>query len=287
MAEKNLFLLKRRIKTAKNIAQIAKAMEMISASKIKRAQTIVENNRLYSQRITSLTENIIDTVDLKKFSHPFLQKKEGNKRLLIAISPDRGLTGSLNTNLYKALMDENMNDGYVVVLGRKMEAFAAKMRYNIVGSFPMGTTIPHYSMVYQLIEFINQYYVQGDATQVDVLYARFNGIMNQSIVTTKLLPISHEPQLEEQTDAKEELPFLVEPNAEEILSDLLPYYIEVKLYDFLMNAYTSEQSARMVAMQNAKNNANDVADFLTLTYNKNRQEKITSEILDLANNQTV
>ncbi len=282
MAE-NLFLLKRRIKTAKNIAQIAKAMEMVSASKIKRAQLIVERNRAYAQRITSLTEDIIAHADLSKFSHPYLAQTDSSRKLLIAFSPDKGLCGSLNTNLYKALLDKDLSDTTVVSVGKKMENMNAKVQSDLIASFPMGTTIPHYSMVYQLITLIEQFYAEGKTGTVEVLYTRFDSLLKQTITSTTLLPISHSIIEKNEEEAIEDLPFLVEPNIESILTDLLPYYVEVKLYDLLMNAYTSEQAARMVAMQNAKNNAQDVAEFLTLTYNKNRQEKITNEILDLAN----
>lgn len=282
MAE-NLFLLKRRIKSANNIAQIAKAMEMVSASKIKKAQTIVEKNRAYSDRITTLTENIIANSDLKKFSHPFLRQNNSNKKLTIIFSPDKGLCGSLNTNIYKSLLEKDMSSSQVVVVGKKVESFAAKMNYELTASFHMGTSIPHYSVIFQLVTLIEQYYSDESAGSVEVVYAKFDSIFQQTITTTKLLPIAHQTNQDEDEGPKHELPFLVEPNIEQILSDLLPYYVEVKLYDILMNAYTSEQAARMVAMQNAKNNAKDVADFLTLTYNKNRQEKITNEILDLAN----
>lgn len=280
MAE-NLFLLKRRIKTAKNIAQIAKAMEMVSASKIKKAQSIVEKNRAYSDRITSLTENIIAKTDLKTFTHPFLSKNESKSKLLIAFSPDKGLCGSLNTNLYKTLIDQDLSSTQVVAVGRKIEMMNAKLNTDLIASFHMGTSIPHYSMVNQLITLIEQFYLQNDGGIVEVLYTRFDSLLKQTITTTKLLPLDN--VLREETPEETELPFIVEPNVQSILTDLLPYYIEVKLYDLLMNAYTSEQAARMIAMQNAKNNAKDVADFLTLTYNKNRQEKITNEILDLAN----
>ncbi len=282
MAE-NLFLLKRRIKTAKNIAQIAKAMEMVSASKIKRSQSIVEKNRVYSERITTLTEHILSNADLKNFTHPFLATSTSDKKLTFVFSPDKGLCGSLNTNIYKLLMDKNMTNSEVVTIGKKAEGFSAKMEYNLVASFPMGSTIPHYSLVLQLIKYIEQYYQSTEAGTVEVVYAKFDSLFQQTITTTQLLPIVRETTESEETDEVHDLSFLVEPDVHSILSDLLPYYIEVKLYDILMNAFTSEQAARMVAMQNAKNNANDVADFLTLTYNKNRQEKITNEILDLAN----
>lgn len=285
MAE-NLFLLKRRIKTAKNISQIAKAMEMVSASKIKKSQNIVEKNRVYSERITTLTEHILTNTDLKNFKHPFLAKNTSDKKLTFIFSPDKGLCGSLNTNIYKFLMDKDFSNSEVVTVGKKAEMFAAKMGYNLVASFPMGSTIPHYSTVFQLIKYIEDYYKSENPGKVEVVFAKFESIFQQSVTHTQLLPLEQQESISDTNneEEKQELSFLVEPDVHTILSDLLPYYIEVKLYDILMNAYTSEQAARMVAMQNAKNNANDVAEFLTLTYNKNRQEKITNEILDLANN---
>lgn len=282
MAE-NLFLLKRRIKTAKNIAQIAKAMEMVSASKIKRAQTIVEKNRSYAEKITTLTENILSKADLKTFSHPFLTKSDSTKKLLIAFSPDKGLCGSLNTNLYKSLLEKDLTDTSIVAVGRKMEMMNAKMNTELVASFHMGTTIPHYTLVYQLITLIEQFLTENNGGTVEVLYTRFDSLLKQTITSTQLLPITQQTKVVDEEANESDLPFIVEPDIHTILSDLLPYYVEVKLYDLMMNAYTSEQAARMIAMQNAKNNAKDVAEFLTLTYNKNRQEKITNEILDLAN----
>jgi F-type H+-transporting ATPase subunit gamma len=283
MAE-NLFLLKRRIKTAKNIAQIAKAMEMVSASKIKKAQNIVEKNRAYSEKISTLTENIIRRADLKKFSHPYLTKSDSPKRLLLAFSPDKGLCGSLNTNLYKALIEKDLSTTSVVAVGRKMEMMNAKIASDLLASYHIGTSIPHYSVVYQLITLVTQFYEENPGATVEVLYTRFDSLLKQTITTTRLLPLTTEiATSSENAEELDDLPFLVEPDINSILTDLLPYYVEVKLYDLLMNSYTSEQAARMVAMQNAKNNAKDVAEFLTLTYNKNRQEKITNEILDLAN----
>lgn len=281
MAE-NLFLLKRRIRTAKNIAQIAKAMEMISASKIKRAQIAVENNKPYAHRITRLTQDLLNKVNLEKFSSPYLLTSGAtDKPLLIVISPDKGLCGSLNTNLYKKLLDIDPQDSRIVTIGKKAEQFASRMKLDILASFPMGTSLPNYSLVFQLIHLIDPMVQSGEINKVEVLYTEFEAIFTQYPLLTQLLPLDPVTVAEEDTDT--DLPFLVEPDIETLLSDLLPTYIEVKLYQTLIEAYTSEQAARMIAMQNAKNNAKDVAEFLTLTYNKRRQERITNELLDLAN----
>src|SRR5438105_2189760 len=138
----NLQLLKRRIKTAKNISQIAKAMEMISASKIKRAQTAVENNKPYSERVTQLTAKLIKNLGTTKFHHPYIMAQTDSKRkLLIALSPDKGLCGSLNTNLFKKVTEINDSQTDAVTLGTKVSRFAAKMDFNLLASFPLGSSL--------------------------------------------------------------------------------------------------------------------------------------------------
>lgn len=273
----NLQLLKRRIKTSKNIAQIAKAMEMISASKIKKAQKTVENNKPYFEKITNLTKQILANADLSKFKHQYLEKKESDKTLLIVVSPDKGLCGSLNTNLFKKLLEVDNKTLKIVTLGKKSGQFSRRLEGELLDEFTVGTTFPDYSVVFNLLEIINNEYIKGDVSKVKVLFTQFNSIFSQEPVVKDLLPIT--PDLE-----KVELPYIFEPKPEEILVDLLPYFVEVSIYSMIIEAFTSEQAARMVAMQNAKNNALDIADYLTLSYNKSRQERITSELLSLSNN---
>lgn len=275
----NLQLLKRRIKTAKNVSQIAKAMEMMSASKIKRAQTTVENNKPYAKRIESLTGSLIQNTKKSKFKHPYIDGNNSSKKLLIAISPDRGLCGSLNTNLFKALMAQEDKNTILITIGNKFERFASRLDFEFLASFPMGTTLPRYSMVFELIKLIDEQYKTGNVSSVEILFAEFASFFEQKPKTHKILPLNTEVVAN-----NDELFHLFEPGPEKLLEALLPQYLEVALYSALLEAYTSEQAARMVAMQNAKTNAQDIASFLTLTYNKFRQEKITNEILDLGNN---
>ena len=276
----NLQLLKRRIKTATNVSQIAKAMEMMSASKIKRAQNTVENNKPYAKRIESLTGSLLKNTQTAKFKHPYLNAPATSKKLLIAISPDRGLCGSLNTNLFKALTTLDNKDTTLITIGNKYERFASRLSFDFLASFPMGTTLPRYSIVYELVKLIDEQYKLGNVSSVEIVYAEFNSFFDQKPKVHKILPVDTDLIVDE-TD----LFHLFEPAPIELLETLLPQYLEVALYSALLEAYTSEQAARMVAMQNAKTNANDIASYLTLAYNKSRQEKITSEILDLSNNQ--
>lgn len=274
----NLQLLKRRIRTAKNIAQISKAMEMISASKIKKAQAAVVANKPYAQKITLFTQSILKHTDRKHFTHPFLDPKTSDKTLTIIISPDKGLCGSLNTNLFKKILEEDNKNTKYVTIGKKASQFCQRLSGELISTTDIGTTLPPYTLVYKLIEIINTEYVSGNVNRVEILFNSFNSIFSQTPLKKTLLPI--EPSIEE-VDTRP-LPYLFEPKAEKILTSLLPYFVEVILYNSLLEAYTSEQAARMVAMQNAKNNALDIADYLNLSYNKLRQERITSELLALS-----
>ncbi|MCL4386939.1 ATP synthase F1 subunit gamma [Patescibacteria group bacterium] len=285
MAE-NLQFLKRRIKTASNIAQIAKAMEMISASKIKKAQDAVQNNRPYSEKITEVLEKALSSLDLEKFNHPYLKNNSSdkqsfspNKKLLIVMSPDKGLAGALPTNLIKKLLVLDSKDTYLITIGKKVEKIADRLNAQLVASFPLGTSLPNYSMVYPLIDLINQHYLENKVSEINILYTEFKSIFSQVPEVIRLLPF----EINKEKTENKETQYTFEPGAKAILEELLPYYLEVKLYNYLIQAYTSEQAARMVAMQNAKNNALDIAEYLTLSYNKARQSIITNELLDLAN----
>lgn len=278
MAE-NLTTLKRRIKTAVNISQIAKAMEMISASKIRKAKEAVENNRPYAQKIYSTVQDILHCMECGDFDDVFTKHNGSKRRLLIAISPDKGLCGSLNENIFKKILKYGENDVSLITVGKKAEKFGAKMGYPLEAAFSMGTALPKYGAVYPVLQVAIDLYRKGTVGEVALLYTDFKGMMNQEPVVQQLLPIT----LEKQPGKKQDTVFTFEPGIESILSELLPYYIEVRLYNALINAFTSEQAARMVSMQNAKNNALDIRDSITLAYNKLRQSKITGEILDITN----
>lgn len=271
----SLQLLNRRIKTAKNIAQIAKAMEMISASKIKRAQKAVEANKPYAARIVALTQSILAHIDLETFKHPYITGNNSEKSLLLVISPDKGLCGSLNTNLFKKFLEVDNKNKKIIALGKKISQFARRIDGELIAEFNTGTTIPEYQVVYQLVEIINREFLEGNVGKVEIMFNQFNSIFSQEPVAKTILPIEIQPN-------EEDLPYLFEPEASEIIKDLLPYYLEGVIYNAILEAFTSEQAARMVAMGNAKNNALDIADYLTLSYNKQRQEKITSELLALS-----
>ncbi len=280
----NLQLLKRRIKTSKNIAQIAKAMEMISASKIKKAQDATTANKPYASRIEAMTASLLLSLKDSEYTHPYLQKNVSDVTLLVVVSPDKGLCGSLNANLYKKIVELSRADKVrIVTVGKKAEQFCAVRKMDLQASFVMGTTIPSYSSAIAVKELVEQEFLSGNIGQVRILYSAFESFFTQTPTVKQLLPTPAQA-----ADEEVSLPdYKFEPNVQSILDSLLPYYLETQLYQAFIEAYTSEQAARMMAMQNAKNSAMDIADYLTLTYNKLRQERITNEILDLNNSKMI
>ncbi len=278
----NLLSLKARRNTAQNIAQIAKAMEMIAASKIKRAQNTVETHKPYAQKISELTSRLLSNVNRKTYKNVYLESNSSEKRLLILITPDRGLCGSLNTNIAKKFFEIEKENTLIVTLGKRGERIASRLGFEIVASFPMGTRLPDYSTTYQLLKIIEEYFTSGKVSSVDFLFPEFDSIFSQIPKVERLLPLIA-PMEKEDMDTI----FKFEPNIKTMLDALIPHLIEIRIFDTIVQSYTSEQAARMIAMQNAKNNARDVASYLTLLYNKSRQEKITNELLDISNSQTL
>lgn len=277
MAE-SLQQIKKRIKTANNIAQISKAMEMIAASKIKKAQTAVEKNRLYAQRVKTVVQKLLTKHGDELTDNAFFKLKSGtDKKLVYIISPDKGLCGGLLANLFSEFISKVSKHDYVVTIGKKAQQFCIKNGFNVIASFNMGTTFPKYSEFTHVLKFIESYYVQKKICGVEVIYTNFKNRMVQQPNTAVLAPIEIDKTFVDKGI------HIFEPSPKAVFDSLMPYYFEVEFYDMLMNAYASEQAARMQAMNNSKENAKDISTFLTTVYNKSRQEKITNEILDLAN----
>jgi F-type H+-transporting ATPase subunit gamma len=275
----NLKDLKTRIKTAKNITQIAKAMEMISASKIRRAKQSVENNRPYTEKLIDILGKTLQGADLLFSDSPYVKNRYGGKKLVIAVSPDKGLCGSLVENIARHLSKLDCKECVLVTVGKKIERFAARHGYDVRAAFNMGSRLPKFEVIYPILEIVDKLYISGEVSEVHVLYSEFKNMMSNGPATKKLLPVS----LDIENKNMPAQGYKYEPVAAELLNGLIPYYTEVRLYNCLINAFTTEQAARMLAMQNAKNNAIEITDFFTLSYNKLRQEKITNDILDITN----
>jgi len=275
----NLQQLKKRIKTSQSISQIAKAMEMIAASKIRKAQSAVEKHNPFSKKITDMVQKVLADNELRAGIEMFSKKREG-KKLVFVISPDKGLAGGLVVNLFKKLASYVSTDDYVVAIGKKAINNAVKYNYNVIASFNAGTSFPQFEDIFPMIELARNFYMAKEVSTVSVVYTAFKNMLIQEAVAEEVFPVK--PDANFSNTGTE---YVFEPSAEEVVQELMPYYFEVRFYSALMNAYASEQAARMTAMKNAKENANEIADSLTNIYNRSRQEKITNELLDLANGQ--
>lgn len=278
--EQNLQQLKKRIKASNNIAKIAKAMEMISASKIHKTQDYVDKHNPYSKKIRNIVQRIITDKGLhSKKMEQFLKERDG-LRLVYIISPDKGLTGGLIVNLLKTAHEYLKNSDYIVTVGKKALGEASKRGYNVLASFKMSTKFPNYDDIYPMIDIAKKFYIAGEVAKISLIYTEFKNMFIQEPVVEEIFPIKMRKKFKDTG-----IDYLFEPSPLEVLKDLLPFYFEVEFYSAVMNAYASEQAARMTAMRNAKDNAEDLCASLTNIYNKSRQEKITNELLDLANGQ--
>jgi F-type H+-transporting ATPase subunit gamma len=275
----NLQQLKKRIKTSDSIAQIAKAMEMISASKIRKAQDCVEKHNPYAKKIKEMVQRVLADKDLQDNIEKFSTEKKG-KRLIYIISPDKGLAGGLIVNLFKKVNSYLKKDDYVIVVGKKASGEATRYGYNVLASFNMGTKFPQYDDLYPMVDIAKKFYFSDEVKKVSIIYTEFKNMLVQEPIVEEVFPVKQDKNFKTAS-----IDHIFEPNAQQVLKDLLPFYFEIEFYSAFMNAYASEQAARMTAMKNAKDNAKDISESLTNIYNRARQEKITNEILDLANGQ--
>ncbi len=273
----NIRLIKRRIKSVKNISQITRAMQLVAASKMKKAQEQANSGRRYAEKIAQMVTNLASAVDISQ--HPLLKTPvPSGKKLLIVISTNKGLCGGLNTNLFRFFFKEYAKPGShdYVTIGQKGTLLLERMRLPVAADF--STTIPFVSNVPALTQLVIQKYTSGGYEGVDVVYSDFISALRQNPKKRVLLPLSIASVAIDQKSLGQ---YLIEPSAGEVLNFLIPHYIENQIRDAILQAEASEHSARMIAMKNATDNALSLVDELTLVYNKVRQEKITYEISDI------
>lgn len=275
----SLVTLKRRIRVGENIAKTTRAMQMVAASKTKRAQEGAVRGRPYAEKLAQVAKNLIGRIN-EDYSHPFLVEREG-RTLILVFSPDKGLCGSLISNLKKELFNfPDFRNAFFVTIGQKLAKTVSNMNLKILADFPMGTTHPTFEKIPSLVKIIVDGLAKNEFSQVSILYSKFISLFTQKAVIEKLLPLQIPQGETKETFSSPS--YLFEPGTSEVLENLLPHYLESLVYQLLLEAYASEQAARMVAMQNATQNAQDIISFLTLEYNKARQERITNEILDIS-----
>lgn len=275
----NIRLIKRRIKSAKNIAQITKAMELVSAAKMKKAQANALAGKLYAQKIFEMVTRLASRTDYRNHKLLITPMPTG-KRLVVLLSSNKGLCGGLNTSLFRFFMKQYPNnDAYdVITIGKKGADFVTRLGHGVKADF--SDTTPWERVVPALVEYLTEQFLLGQYDAVDLVSNEFISVSKQVPRVKALLPLTISG---ETTDPEKEgsYEFLIEPSVEDVFNALLPHYVENQIRDAVLQAEAAEHSARMIAMHNATDNANSLQDELTLQYNKARQEKITYEITDM------
>lgn len=278
----NIHQLKRRISTAKNISKITKAMEMVAASKMKRAQDQALSARPYARALINSLKMVAKNTDSSL--HPLLETHEAGLDVAIIISTDKGLCGALNTNLLKATSQWSKlhQNSAVIAVGKKAINFARTYGFKLHAQF---TDLPDTVTTADLLP-ISTLVIEGFLNytfrSVHLIYTDFINTLSQQVTTNQLLPLI-EMEIEDQAMVQNvfEPMYLFEPTPEQILEELLPYYVENAIFQSLLEGKASEHSARMVAMKNASENAGELVDELRLMFNKSRQESITRELLEI------
>jgi F-type H+-transporting ATPase subunit gamma len=274
-----LLTLKRRIKTASNVSKTTKAMQMIAASRLKKAQNAAEGSKPYVRKLDYLSKNLAKKIDKEQMHEYMKSKDEVNAKLLIVISPDKGFCGGLVTNLIREVLHYSANGKiYYMTIGKKAESTVVSLNKEVIASFPFGTSLPDFEAVFPIAKIINEYFLQHKVSEVSILSTKFTSVFTQNPGLSKLLPVKLEEELKTESASSVTI---FEPNVAELLPDLLQHYLEMVIYQSLVEAFASEQASRMIAMKNATDNALDMISELQLEYNKSRQEKITNELLDI------
>jgi F-type H+-transporting ATPase subunit gamma len=269
---------RRRIRGVQNIAKITRAMEMIAASKMKKAQERGLAGRPYSEKIQQVIADLaaLPGVELQ---HPLLQRRPVEKISVVHITPDRGLCGGLNANLNRSLAGFILGQNVpvnVIAVGRKGRDFAVRQGCNLQAEFTELGDRPGILDTLSISHIIIDDYCNGEIDMVYISYGHFVSTMVQRPIMQQLLPV--EPA---SIPTAENVDYIYEPGAEAVLGGLLPRFVEMQIYHAILESIASEQSARMVAMRNATDSANELIGDLTLVYNKARQEAITKELLDI------
>jgi F-type H+-transporting ATPase subunit gamma len=281
--------IRRRIKSVKNTRQITKAMELVAASKMKKAQQAALAGRPYAELMARMLAAIADRVE--EAQHPFLVQREVKTRGIILVTSDKGLAGPLNANLFKIVTEIKTPAKYVAV-GRKGAQFIARTHRNLLADFSVTDRVA-FAEVKVVAEFMVKQFLEGAVDTVEILWPRFRNTLVQVPTLLPLLPLSSIKDViadlksdaghtAAATPGAAEQQMIFEPDPATVLDALLPLYVNREIHQQVLDAKASEHSARMVAMKTAKDNATKLLGDLTLEYNKARQAAITQEILEIA-----
>ena len=275
----NIRIIRRRIRSIQNTAKITKAMEMIAASKMRRAQEQAKAGRPYAEKISQVMADLAAQPQEGVVLHPLLERRAVSRIAIVYIAADRGLCGGLNANINRrtaAFILEQTAPVILITVGRRGRDFMVRHGQKIHAEFTQLGDRPSLLDTLPISRIVIDDYSSGFVDMVYLAYTQFITTMTQRPVIRQLLPI--EPAI---IPRRENVEYIYEPSADFVLAELLPRFVEIEVYHAIVESIASEQSARMVAMRNATDNANEITEDLTLLYNKARQDMITKELLDI------
>ena len=284
----NLKEVKGRIQSVTSTQQITKAMKMVAAAKLRRAQDRITQMRPYSQKLSAIIQNVSAGVDSSEIDNPYAEVREVSKVLIVVVTSDRGLCGGFNSSIFKStknLIAEKYADveaaGNLVLMpiGKKAYDHFVKRGYNIVDDYHLMIGNLDFGHVMDAAEYAMKGFVEGEFDKVDIVYNEFKNVATQITRQESFLPIQNEAT--EEAEQTEVIDYLYEPSQEFIFSEIVPKSLHIQFYKTLLESNASEQGARMTAMDQATDNAGELLKDLKLTYNRTRQAAITKEILEI------
>ena len=273
--------IRRRIRSVQSTQKITRAMKLVAAAKLRRAQERILSARPYANKMAELLGNLVSGAD--GAGHPLLEQREGPRRQIVVVTADRGLAGAFNSNILRRAVDfvreSNATGVTLVVVGRKARDFFRRRQYTVKRDMVGFWDRLAYGHAAELADYFMQQYLDGEVDEVHLLYNEFRSVAVQRPIRQLLLPIPRGAEAEGEAEAP--VDYIYEPGPEAILGDLLPRHVRMQVYRALMESLAGEYGARMTAMEAATKNAKEMIDILTIQYNKARQEKITKELLDI------
>lgn len=265
----------KRIKSVKNTQKVTHAMELVSAAKMRKSQALALAGRPYNQSLHEILSSV--QAASGQSAHKLLKTNKSQNELLIIVTSDRGLAGGINLNIFREILRSELKNIKYITVGKKAQDFAVKTKGDLIASY-MSEEVPFLALARILTKTVIESFVKGEFSKISLIYPHFDSTIKQTPRFIQLLPIAPQENESSQVVSSE---FLFEPNPDSILESILTHHVLIQIYQVLVEAKASEFSARMVAMKNATDAAEDLVDDLTLTYNQARQESITKELLDI------
>jgi F-type H+-transporting ATPase subunit gamma len=276
--------IQRRIRSVQSTQKITRAMKLVAAAKLRRAQERIISARPYATKMAELLGNLVSGQGSDGAAHPLLERREGPRRQIVIISADKGLAGAFNSNILRRSLEfvrsSNVTEVTLVVVGRKARDFYRRRQWTIKRDMIGFWDKLAYGHAQELADYFMQQYLDGEVDEVHLMFNEFRSVAVQRPVRVQLLPIP-KAEAAATTGPEATVDYIYEPSPEAILGDLLPRHVRMQVYRALMESLAGEYGARMTAMEAATKNAKEMIDILTIQYNKARQEKITKELLDI------